>query len=284
MQNAEQRAKRRKVAMVALALLSFVLIILASAPYSLWWPCMTLFIYAMGLPLVICSTFLKSGQAATQKSASPLAAFGNFLAALWEDVFDKVFEEIELAMGIESDGSASFNIINSAVHLVLMLLLTTWLRFFCTKLDGVRLRAFLTTTIAILAGWSTKSLLAKVSKALQEALAGETSYCASWLPPTCFVVVLAIAIVVTFFAALTAFLPNKAPPKKLSDSLPPPTVPIRYVGMLVCCWPVRSTPALRAAASFDWDWGFRIVAASRCPEAPVARKASGVARGLKSTR
>ena len=33
---------------------AFVFIILASAPYSLWWPCMVLFVYAMGLPLAIC--------------------------------------------------------------------------------------------------------------------------------------------------------------------------------------------------------------------------------------
>ena len=67
----------------------------------------------------------------------------------------------------------------------------------------------------ILTGWGAKTLLYYLSYAFQSVLVGSNSYCEGWLPPTCFLVCLGVALAMTGLGALTAFLPTAAPPKRL---------------------------------------------------------------------
>ena len=143
-----------------------------------------------------------------------VAAMSNFLASIWEDVFDHTQEDIEDL--VTDDATVWFDVAASAIHLVVVLLLCTPLRFLCSRVPMPRTRALVTTSVQILAGWSCKAFIYYVGRALQAELSSSysISYCETWLPPTCTLVMLGLALFVTGMAALTAFLPTATPPRK----------------------------------------------------------------------
>jgi hypothetical protein len=143
-----------------------------------------------------------------------IAAVANFLASVWEDVFDRTQADIEDA--ITDDATVWFDVAASTVHLLVVLILVTHLRFLCAKIPYPRTRALTIKSVQILAGWSCKGLVYYFGTAFQAELtqSATISYCEAWLPPTCMLVLLAFAILITGLAALTALLPTATPPKR----------------------------------------------------------------------
>ena len=140
----------------------------------------------------------------------------NCIASIWEDVFDKTEEVIVGEAAESSDAPHWFNVGTAAIHMVVMLIICTLLRFVCAKLQSVRARALTTLAVQITAGWGMKAFVFRVLTAIQLTMAGETSFCEGWLPPTCFVVALTIATLVTAFAAASSFLPGDVPSQACS--------------------------------------------------------------------
>ena len=142
-----------------------------------------------------------------------VAAIANFIASIWEDVFDQYQADI---VGSASEHSVWENVGVAAAHCVIMLLLCTVLRCLCWRIPTARVKALMMTTLQILAGWGANSLLYYTMHALQSKLAADYSYCEAWLPPACFFVCVSMAVLMVFLAFLTSFLPSRRPPNALN--------------------------------------------------------------------
>ena len=138
-------------------------------------------------------------------------AIANFLASVWEDVFEKT-EASLVGRGIHKWFTAGI----ALGHLLVALMLCTLLRVLCQWVPATRTRALTTLAVQITSGWAAKNLVGRVSLAIQYDLVGAHSYCVDWLPPTCFLVCVGVALLVTGLAALTSFLPTDAPPSGFS--------------------------------------------------------------------
>ena len=142
-----------------------------------------------------------------------VVAIANFVASIWEDVFDRTQAKL---VGEASDHGDWENVGFYFGHFVVVVLLCTVLRAGAVRIGAPRARVLVMTSLQILTGWGAVYFLKYFVLAIQDELVGTSSYCDGWLAPTCWLVCTCIAVLVTGVGALTAFLPTTPPPKRLS--------------------------------------------------------------------